>query len=459
MYMKYIPKIYSLPVLLSLLIFTSCKKYLDEKSDKKLVELKTLNDLQALLDNADQLNDGSTPGFGETSADDYFIRSNDYNALGRDLDRQAYTWQVTDYTYSNDWSYSYQALYPANYCLDHIDNITRTSQNAKQWDNVKGSALFIRAFRFLVLTWEYGKAYDESNSQSDPGIALRLNSDPSIPSVRSSVKDCYDRVILDAEAALDYLPNNPSLVTRSSKSAAFGVLARAFLSMRKYDSAFKYVDSSLQIKNDLLDYNSPEVDPFGWVSFQPFNKEILYYTTQTGNYPPKDPYLAAIDTSLYDSYDDNDLRKTVFFYDNNGYHSFKGTYGTFDINYLFSGIATDEMYLTRAECHARANPARIDEAMADLNLVLINRWASGTFTPLTATTQQQALSMILTERRKELLMRGLRWIDIKRLNKEGANITPKRIIDGQTYTIPPNDKRYALPLPKDIIDLTGMMQN
>jgi starch-binding outer membrane protein, SusD/RagB family len=56
-------------------------------------------------------------------------------------------------------------------------------------------------------------------------------------------------------------------------------------------------------------------------------------------------------------------------------------------------------------------------------------------------------------------MRGLRWIDIKRLNKEGAGIVLKRLIGDKTYTLQPNDPRYALPLPADIILNTGMQQN
>jgi hypothetical protein len=56
-------------------------------------------------------------------------------------------------------------------------------------------------------------------------------------------------------------------------------------------------------------------------------------------------------------------------------------------------------------------------------------------------------------------MRGLRWMDIKRLNKDGAKITLTRNVEGNTYTLPPNDLRYALPIPEEVISLTGMPQN
>lgn len=89
----------------------------------------------------------------------------------------------------------------------------------------------------------------------------------------------------------------------------------------------------------------------------------------------------------------------------------------------------------------------------------MKRWKTGTFVPFTASTSSGALATILAERRKELMMRDLRWMDIKRLNKEGAGITLKRIVAGQPYQLQPNEPRFALPLPAYVLALTGMQQN
>lgn len=56
-------------------------------------------------------------------------------------------------------------------------------------------------------------------------------------------------------------------------------------------------------------------------------------------------------------------------------------------------------------------------------------------------------------------MRGLRWMDIKRLNKEDYKINLTRNVLGQAYILTPNDPRYALPIPEDIILSSGMPQN
>ncbi|KKX49153.1 RagB/SusD family nutrient uptake outer membrane protein [Sphingobacterium sp. IITKGP-BTPF85] len=135
--------------------------------------------------------------------------------------------------------------------------------------------------------------------------------------------------------------------------------------------------------------------------------------------------------------------------------NFKGQYT--GSNNLFGGIATDEMYLVRAECLAREG--KIAEALADINLLLSKRYKSTSFMPLSETNISNLLDLILLERRKELLFRGLRWMDIKRLNLEGRMISLIREGADGKVELKPNDNRFAIPLPEDIIRLAGVEQN
>ncbi len=90
---------------------------------------------------------------------------------------------------------------------------------------------------------------------------------------------------------------------------------------------------------------------------------------------------------------------------------------------------------------------------------MIKRWDTNQFIPYSFTDKDLALKTILTERRKELVFRGLRWSDIKRLNRDGYNITLSRTVNGQTITLPPHDLRYAIAIPEEIIELTEIQQN
>jgi hypothetical protein len=76
-----------------------------------------------------------------------------------------------------------------------------------------------------------------------------------------------------------------------------------------------------------------------------------------------------------------------------------------------------------------------------------------------AADRADALKKIRTERRKELLMRGMRWIDLKRYNREGENLVISRNIGGKLVSLAPNAGYYALPIPVDIIEQTGIAQN
>ena len=160
---------------------------------------------------------------------------------------------------------------------------------------------------------------------------------------------------------------------------------------------------------------------------------------------------------LYRSYDTNDLRKKVYFKTRGNGPVFNTSYS--GRTFAFSGLATDETYLVRAECNARLG--NIALAMTDLNWLLENRYKTGTAPQYNFATTKEALDVILKERRKELVFRGLRWPDIKRLNKEEAmeKIVPRRFINGRSYQLPPSSNNYALPLPDDALREGVILQN
>jgi hypothetical protein len=125
---------------------------------------------------------------------------------------------------------------------------------------------------------------------------------------------------------------------------------------------------------------------------------------------------------------------------------------------MFSGIANDEVYLNRAE--ARVRNGNVNGALEDINALLVKRWRTGTFTPIIETNAAALLNIILAERRKELLFRGNRWTDLRRLNKDvNLSKTLSRALNGIEYTLPPNDERYVYPIPFQEISISGIVQN
>lgn len=426
-----------------------CKKILDEKSDQQLVIPTTLVDFQALLDNSGFLNNQDLIS-AEISADDYYITDTDLAALTNDYQRRMYNWQK-DFLFaprSNEWATTYRAVYYSSTVLEGLDESDLPHNT--QFNNIKGQALVFRSKCFLQALGLWGKAYGNAND-TDPGIPLRPSTNFNEESYRTTVKEGYEKVVSDLQAAIQLLPDKQVQTTRPSKAAAYGLLARTYLFMGNYTQAAKFADSCLKLHPTLIDYNT--LSASDRYPFTSFNNETVFATW----IPPAtivNSSRGKIVPELIASYQANDLRKGLYFLQTGSFYYFKGTYFQ---PALFFGIASDEMYLTLAECQIRSG--LVDLGMETLNKLLVKRFKTGTFVPLAASDTETALKIVLAERRKELVMRGIRWMDIKRLNAEGRNIVLSRTINGTIYTLQPNDKRYALPIPEDVISLTGMQQN
>jgi tetratricopeptide (TPR) repeat protein len=434
----------------------SCKKYLDKKPQQSLVIPSSLSDLQAILDN--QSANQSSPWFLELVADDYYLTDGFFNSRNADT-RKNYLWATDAQILNeyNNWILPYKAIYHSNFVLDFLPKIVINESERSHYNSINGTALFYRAFMFHQLSQLFCKPYSLS-ANTDPGIVVRTTSVVGTPVVRSTVKETYDQIIADLTAAAELLPANTLFATRPNKAAAYGMLARVYLSMGDYSKAVTAATASLDLNNTLIDYKAlqPVASPLlpnNYIS----NPEVLFLS-ETSSIVFNLSHNALIDSFLYQSYDANDIRKTVFFGSGSGNtHYWKGSYYTTAAHYsIFTGIATDEIYLIRAE--SRARTADVAGAMNDLNTLLRNRWKAG-FTDLSAANETEALNKILPERRKELLFRGLRWSDLRRYNLGGANITLTRVINGVTYTLPPNDLRWVLLIPELEISLSGIPQN
>tara|TARA_R110002051_G_scaffold159922_3_gene231373 strand:- start:2086 stop:3444 length:1359 start_codon:yes stop_codon:yes gene_type:complete len=427
--------------------------WLEVKQNKQLVVPETITDIQALLDNSGKINFSKSPMFGVIGADNFYIKDEDWAGI-RPEQQNAIIWAETIYSEPTSYSYNspYLAVLYANVALESINKISPTIEELEDFNNIKGSALFYRSWVFFQLSQVYCKQYDAITAATDLGIALRLEADVTIISKRSTVQKTYDQIIKDTKEALNFLPDVASVQTRPSKLAANGLLAKVYLQMGNYEESLKYAKASLDISKVLLDYN--DLDPSLTYPFERFNEETIFISTL---YSFSDTFNSHyIDSTLYGSYDLNDLRKSIYYFDDNGRTAFRGTYD--GSTRQFNGLATDEIYLMAAECEARLG--NTDLALGYLNNLLVTRWASGTFTPFVANSSDEALKLVLQERRKSLIFRGTRWMDLRRLNQDPEfAITLQRTINGQTYTLPPNDLRYVLPIPDDVIDLSGMEQN
>lgn len=449
-------------VMVLLVLCTGCTKseFLSKKPNSGIVIPETIADMMQLLDNQNIML-YNAPCTGTLSADEYYYYSlAAFNATGTNTEKNCYTWQKDIYQGENtipDWNNPFKAIFYSNVVTEQWAKLPESDRATDDGKFVKGWALYERGYNYLNLVQIFSPAYDKATATTDLGVPVRLFANINDIVQRSSVQQTYDQIIDDLKSAVLCFTNAfPSQhLNRPSRAAAFGLLARTYLYMREYVLAGQYADSALALKSDLVDYNT--LDRTTNRPFTLFNPELLKMAVMSlGYFSVSQGGPSTMDTMLIRLYDLNDLRRYIYFKEDRGAYLTKNGYNGIG-SYPFTGVATDEVFLIKAECLARAGKA--PEAAGVLDALISKRYLTGTFSGVHFNSPAELLERILTERRKELVLRGIRWSDLKRLNKEGANITLTRVLAGTTYVLPPNDPRYVMPIPDDEISFSHIQQN
>jgi SusD family. len=441
-------------ILIPFLALTSCAKDLDTPYQTTLPHLETVQDAQSLLDNPVVMN-YNKPMLTEFGTDNFFVPGSIWVSLSP-LYKFSYTWDPDPFRNEEvpDWSKPYSVVIYSNLVMQTLNDLSALA-GTDDYRNVMGQALFHRGSAFFDIAQLFCKPYTTSGASTDLGIPLVFSTDAAQKTKRSTVQQTYDQITKDLVEAEKLLPTSANIKSRPSKAAANALLSRVYLSQNNFDSALFYANKALSINHTLIDYNQV---PNSSLPFRDFKDEVIWEAIMTASAVFNQSSYCPVDSVLYNSYHDNDLRKTLFFNFSGGQALFKGTYEGSRIASKFCGLSVDELYLTRAECFARKD--QVNEAMIDLNTLMEKRWTNNTgFAPFTAVNKQEALEHILTERRKELVFRGIRWMDLRRLNLLGAGINIKRIVNDVTYTLEAGDKKYTYPIPKHELSLNPMPDN
>lgn len=424
--------------------------FLDVKSDKKLLIPSRLEDFQSLLDDSNVIN--IAPALG-LIASEFYLLNGDYHSMRTPQERNSYIWSDDIYENVPDWTIPYQQVFYANVVLEGLEKLS-TKSSFK--DELKGRAYFIRANAFFNLVNTFALPYGNGDENVILGIPLPLKGDVNEVSKRVTLLETYEQIIFDFLKAAELLSNTAEYKTRPTKQAAYAMLARVYLMMGDYLAAEQMATSCLNISSELIDFNQLDT-----IKVQPFpnvlsdkNPEVLYYSSFVGYSYFR---LALVDRDVYDLFDKGDLRGIVFFRRENELLKFKGSYSGNNLP-LLHGPTTAEIYLLRAECYVKNGKSEL--ALKDLNTLLSKRMKKGEFIPYEIKDPVKISELVLEERQRELVGRGIRWLDLRRFNYEkGHSIVLTREIEGKRYELLPNTKRYAFPIPIEEINRSKSQQN
>lgn len=440
------------PFILLLFIFLiSCSGFLDERPNKGILIPTSLADIRALLDNDGELN--LVPAYGVVSSDDIEISSEGWASLSNIAEQNAYIWNEEIYSGegSADWAFGYRTIFIANVALEQLEGLPSTSEA----EQLRGEALFHRAHAHFMLAQLFAEPYEVSNPGM--GIPLRLDTEILEQTPRADNVTLYQQILEDLNEAFALLPEFGPVKTRPSKIAAKALLARVYLTMEDYELAAESAEWVLN-RPELSLLNFTELNATVNYPFPKYNSEVIFHaglvsisSLTVGN------SNVWIHPEILESYKDGDLRKALFSLPRpNGGTSFKGQYtGNFT---RFGGLALDEIYFIQAECLARRGAD--SKARGLLDELLETRFEGGMYSGTELISGVELTKLILEEKRKSMIYRGVNWIDLRRLNQESEFArTLSRNLNGSTYQLEPMSKKYVLPIPLDELNLNPIPQN
>lgn len=460
--MRYLSK---LSVVLYLLLATSCgQQFLDVKPNQKQRVPQSVEDFMGLMDHS-SMNQFSSHILGMIGSDEMYLTEEQYNSFpvgtANNYQKNAYTWNDVIYEGGEpqtiDWTRAYWHILWTNLALEGVASLPAGVQDDRA-DVTRGMALFHRAFNYYSLAQLYCKPYNEATAATDLGLPLRLSADVAMQVERTPLARTYDQILSDLKAAELLLPDFATTTFRPSKWAVYAMLARVYLQMENYQEALNYATLCLSLKNELIDFNQLDLTAdYPFPVYGDGNPEVIYTCIAEDN-ATMTRLLYNADTNLLAGYGEGDLRLQAYFQTNVlGLTKFNGSY--YGTRNYFTGLAIDEVYLISTESKARTNDAA--GALADLNALRANRIDESVYVDLELSDPQAILDLVILERRKELVMRGTRWEDIRRLNKSPryATILTRQLGDMRYQLRPEDENRWVWPLPVEAVQVGKYPQN
>lgn len=413
----------------------------------------------------------------------------------------------------NFWDSYYGRLQEPNHIIATIDKIDLSSADATKAETNKvrsewylGNAYFCRAYIYTQLALRYAKPYEQSK-ETDLCVPLMLAYDVNALPQRSTQKEVYDQIFADLDKAESLykglsLPAYKNYLAGRPMSQVVTVDAVTALKARTYLYMGKYAEALAEAKKLISTNKYPLVAPAAqnfermWRLDTSSEDIMVSYIERPDEMPSSGGFYGAdkekkpgvgnikVNTPDYiptrwliDLYDNSDLRKNIYFSnENDAYYNFfySGVYvvSKFRGNDKYTSNANDdvwgtlpsnviapkvfriaETYLIAAE--AAYKTGNTAEATAYLNALRVSRG----LTPV-ATTGEALFTDIKNERTRELAFEGFRLWDLRRWNMP-VERRDHQSVNGQSgflfkgylnKNIPAGDYRFVWPIPyKDLL--------
>lgn len=472
-----------------IIIFGSCNDFLDEDPDNR-VTLDNLEKASQLLVNAYST---ASPNFTEWMTDNVQFTQGTNKRLSH---QQMYTWEdVTTGPTEQDtpdfyWFQTYTAISHSNEVLAILDELPVNSEDDRaRKDAIEAEALLTRAYGHFMLVNLFGPHFGEGGD----GIPYVRTPETTFLETyeRRSVSRVYDDIEDDLLEGLEKVDDgfyNNSGKYHFNKNAALAFASRFYLFKRDFVRCKQYSDELLgsnpgtfvrdltsqqfqTASSSVIEYPRLYTSPELAANLMLMRKISLFQRPDFAYGPESNFYSSLFAASVFGGLTD-ERENPAFVKGLNAVFParYESLFERSSLNssvgfpyYIHIAFTGEEVLLNRAE--ANAFLGNLDESIADLQVLSEKRFSGGTptltlddlrtFYNSTDDVNNVLSYIIFLERRKEFIMQGLRWFDLKRYFISVVH----DLENGSTISLAAEDLRKVLQVPVSAQEVGGLEPN
>ncbi len=379
------------------------------------------------------------------------------------------------------WSNIFNAISKANLVIERVEFIDDPALTEERRAQIKGEALFLRAYHYFTLVKLFGGVplLTEPVSSAEP-------ENVNIP--RSSVQEVYDQILLDLDEASSLLPdvfgNDASINKGRATTGAVHALAAKVNAQKPspdYTAVLNHIEAleESEANYQLVDY----AQLFNGNSYNNAESilEVQYLGSNEGNYGPQlllppsitgDAWrkFATPSVDVVNAFDEenDEIRKnaSIVFESAQWVDEYWGNSPGSIIPFSYkwknaNGFASaDNTYLLRygdlvlLKAEAFNELGQLNEAINEVNRIRA-RVQLPELTSEQSNSQATLRNSILKERRLELFLEGHRWDDLVRYDRvvqRMNNLQEIDLRDGSTVNYNMTPEKIVLPIPQQELD-------
>jgi hypothetical protein len=468
-------KYFLIPIIATLLFAVSCDEQLERFPVDSLVEetaYQSVADLEAGLRGAiNSINRG-----GQASLISFNSIFTDNTRIGRDnggqqlnLINQILNSQTGD---QGTWGDRYNAINNFNRVLAGAATITPAADEQDSYNNILAQCYAFRALCHSDVLFYYS---EDLENPSALGVYYQNTVSTSNFPARQTVGEIVTEIENDLTLAASLMPASSTDVNFATRDFITFLRARIALYTGDFNTAI--TNANTLISSYSLATPAQYTAMFNGDSDT--TEVIFKYDNVLGNnaaiagawiFLGTNGDFVEMSNELFGLFQTGDVRRTV----NVAPTSDPGanppilTIGKYppgaDTNYIndYKAMRLSEMYLIRAEAHARKAAPDFAAAASDVAAIRSARFGSPQ-TVATYTSLNEAITGIKAERRLELCFEGFRYFDIKRYKNilnQGIERDPNDCLGGIPCSLPVSSPKFIFPIPQGEINANpNMVQN